>query len=281
LDLSGKTVHELGAKVEDFTEFSNVIWKSDRLLVGDLVFRLEAAKNDNWELGDECFRLHKPKRMMEQYDSFWARRKNFERAHVLELGILDGGSIAFWCEMWKPRRFVGVDLQNREDSAYFRKWKASRGLDDCIKTYWRTNQTDATKLHNIVREDLQGHLDLVIDDASHLYKQTKRSFEILFPLLRTGGLYIIEDWSWGCCPHLPVDFPLPHGTELPKLIAELIEATGSIARSLPVAGATAPLRHLISMMEVFPDFVVLERGSGDSPSDGLSLDAYITRRPTK
>ena len=180
-----------------------------------------------------------------------------------------------------PRRFVGVDLQNREDSAYFRRWKASRGLDDCIKTYWRTNQTDATKLNNIVREDLEGHLDLVIDDASHLYTETKRSFEVLFPLLRTGGLYVIEDWSWGCCPYLPMDFTLPHGTELPRLIAELSEAPGSIARSLPVGGVTAPMRPLIAMMEVFPDFVVLERGPGDSPPGGLLLDGYITRRPTK
>jgi hypothetical protein len=142
-----------------------------------------------------------------------------------------------------------------------------------------TDQTDATKLHSIVREDLEGHLDLVIDDASHLYAQTKRSFELLFPLLRTGGLYIIEDWSWGCWPNLPTDFPLPHGTELPKLIAELNEATGSIARSLPVKGVTASIRPLIAMMEIFPDFVVLERGPGESPPGGLLIDSYITRRP--
>ncbi len=136
------------------------------------------------------------------------------------------------------------------------------------------------KLHNIVHEDLEGHLDLVIDDASHMYEQTKRSFEILFPLLRPGGLYIIEDWSWGCWPSLPLDFSLPHGTELLRLIAELSEATGSIARSLPVKGVTASMWPLITKMEVFPDFVVLERGPADPPPEGLLLDTYITRRPT-
>ena len=39
-------------------------------------------------------------------------------------------------------------------------------------------------------------LDLVMDDASHLGPQTRASFETLFPRLRAGGLYIIEDWSW-------------------------------------------------------------------------------------
>ena len=137
------------------------------------------------------------------------------------------------------------------------------------------------KLLSIVHKDFNGQLDLVIDDASHLYTETKKSFEILFPLLKAGGLYVIEDWSWGCCPHLPLDFPLPHGTELSRLIAELNEATGSIARSLPIGeGVTASMKPLIAMMEIFPDFVVLERGPGDPPPSGLLLDDYITRRPT-
>jgi hypothetical protein len=36
----------------------------------------------------------------------------------------------------------------------------------------------------------------VIDDASHEYGLSRASFEIVFPRLRTGGLYVIEDWQW-------------------------------------------------------------------------------------
>src|SRR5215207_423787 len=39
-------------------------------------------------------------------------------------------------------------------------------------------------------------LDLVIDDASHRLEPTRTSFETLFPRLRDGGLYLIEDWKW-------------------------------------------------------------------------------------
>ena len=39
-------------------------------------------------------------------------------------------------------------------------------------------------------------IDLVVDDASHLYEQTKATFAMLFPLVRPGGNYVIEDWSW-------------------------------------------------------------------------------------
>lgn len=40
---------------------------------------------------------------------------------------------------------------------------------------------------------LYNSLDIVIDDASHLSSLTIKSFEILFPLLKSGGYYAIED----------------------------------------------------------------------------------------
>jgi predicted methyltransferase len=66
-----------------------------------------------------------------------------------------------------------------------------------IKTYWGANQGNSTRLREIVHTEFQESLDLVIDDASHMYALTKKSFETLFPLLRPGGLYIIEDWRGG------------------------------------------------------------------------------------
>lgn len=39
----------------------------------------------------------------------------------------------------------------------------------------------------------KGSLDIVIDDASHLSSLTIKSFEILFPLLKSGGYYCVED----------------------------------------------------------------------------------------
>jgi hypothetical protein len=35
----------------------------------------------------------------------------------------------------------------------------------------------------------------VIDDASHLLDPTRASFNVPFPLVRPGGVYVIEDWS--------------------------------------------------------------------------------------
>jgi hypothetical protein len=38
-----------------------------------------------------------------------------------------------------------------------------------------------------------GRPDIVLDDGSHVAEHQKASFETLFPLLKEGGLYVIED----------------------------------------------------------------------------------------
>ena len=41
--------------------------------------------------------------------------------------------------------------------------------------------------------DRYGDFDIVVDDASHVSDLTVRSFEILYPWLKSGGFYAVED----------------------------------------------------------------------------------------
>lgn len=68
---------------------------------------------------------------------------------------------------------------------------------------------------------------MVIDDASHTYELTRKSFEILFPLLKPGGLYIIEDWAWAYAKTFEDPHPWSTETSLVKLILEMIHNVGS------------------------------------------------------
>jgi cephalosporin hydroxylase len=259
--------------------FDRLVWKQDRVLLDDIVFRLEEFKDSTWELGEECFRLHKAKRIFDQYDLFWRTVPEFRPRRMMEIGIFDGGSVAFWNEFFTPDKFVAIDLASRGDSSYFRKYVATRGLEAKIKTYWNTDQTDVARLRLITETEFDGPLDLVIDDASHLYAPTKTTFETLFPALRPGALYVIEDWSWGCWPGLPLDF-MPHGSELPRLVNELTNAAGSMAPFLVGARGTHTIEPLLSAVHVYPDFVVVERGPAVLPaSNDFALERYTTRRP--
>jgi len=53
------------------------------------------------------------------------------------------------------------------------------------------SQDDPKFLNSIVKE--MGGLDVVIDVGSHKAKHRLAGFELLFPLLADGGIYICED----------------------------------------------------------------------------------------
>ena len=248
--------------------FDTLDWQPDRLLLNGLVFRLEHYKSDRWELGEACFSFYKIKPLIDQYARFWATRPGFRAAHMLELGLWDGGSLAFWHELLHPDKSVGLDLADRADSAYFRRYVAERGLAERVKTYWATNQADAPRLKHIVAAEFAGPLDLVLDDASHLYGPSKASFEALFPRLRPGGLYILEDWAWAhwrdfqAPDHAWAAEPAPT-----QLVTELCECAGS---NLAV----------ISSVTVYQGFVAVERGPAPEADLGdFRLERFIMRRP--
>jgi SAM-dependent methyltransferase len=114
---------------------------------------------------------------------------------VLELGIFQGGSYVFLDKLFVPKYLSAIDVS--EPVEPLEQYVAGR---EDRYAHFGTSQTDEAALRQIVESELHGQLDLVIDDASHQYQPTKRSFEILYPMLRPGGAYVIEDWSWAHVP---------------------------------------------------------------------------------
>jgi hypothetical protein len=247
--------------------FDRMIWRDDDVLVDDLVFRLQPlTKGWQPEPRDDCFLFYKTRSQVDQFAKFFDKR-DFTPKRILELGIWDGGSVAFWFELFRPDKHVAVDILQRGDSPYFKRYKDSRGLDARIKTYWGTDQADSSTLRQIVAREFSGELDLVIDDASHVYEWTKTSFETLFPLLRPGGLYVVEDWSWAYYKEFQAPtHPLAAATDLTTLIFELVGATGGPS-------------EVIASVSVFQGFAVVERGPLEMPSIDFELENFITRRP--
>ncbi len=100
-----------------------------------------------------------------------------------------------------------VGDQGRAPPGARRLHRDSSGSTTIVSVYYGVNQADTARLAEIVRDEFAGvPLDLVVDDASHLFDETRASFNALFPHLRPGGSYIIEDWSW---PHRWFVFPNP------------------------------------------------------------------------
>lgn len=99
----------------------------------------------------------------------------------LEIGVSHGGSLEVWREFFGPEAtIVGVDVDPR---------CAPVGRDDLPVHIG--SQDDPAFLRRVV-EDMGG-IDVVLDDGSHVAKHQRASFDVLFPLLHDGGLYLVED----------------------------------------------------------------------------------------
>jgi hypothetical protein len=244
-------------------------WRDDRVVFNGLVFRLEHGKSDDWELGDECFMFYKVKGLVDDYERFFASQR-FQCRRFLEVGMWEGGSLVFWHEMLRPQKIVGIDLREWAESEYFRRYIAENALQDRVKSYWRVNQADTHRVRAIVGSEFDGPLDLVVDDASHMYGPTLASFQTLFRFIRPGGFYIIEDWAW---EHWPVcfksDLAASEDRGLTDLVSELVQSAGTS-------------NALIKSVTVYQGFTAIERGDSPVPDDFTLADQIIRfKRPAR
>jgi SAM-dependent methyltransferase len=149
---------------------------------------------------------------------------------IFELGVHRGGSTVLFAELARPRKLVAIDLeplpQVRER---IERHAAAIGLGDAVKVFAGVDQSDRKELARIAEAEFDGPLDLVVDDCSHLYGPTRQSFNELFPRLREGGVYVIEDWRWW---HLPrgQEAAAEWAPEIPlsRLIVEIVLASATL-----------------------------------------------------
>lgn len=119
------------------------------------------------------------------YDRYF-RAMRSRRLNVLEIGVggyhdrnVGGGSLRMWKSYFRNSKIVGIDLHDKSHLSEHR-------ID--------IRQCDQTDKEGLIRlcQEYDG-FDIIIDDGSHLNQHVIQTFEILFPLLRTGGIYVAED----------------------------------------------------------------------------------------
>ena len=128
------------------TLLGQLAWHDDHFDLGGRTFRLQHQAEQ--ETADDAFMFYKDRGQLEQFDRFLAET-GFAPKRVLELGIWDGGSVAFWTETLDLERYAAIDLQLRGDSEYFAAWQRERG-GDRVSTHWGVSQTDGDALRGII-----------------------------------------------------------------------------------------------------------------------------------
>jgi hypothetical protein len=127
-----------------------------------------------------------------------------------------GESARMWLDYFTSAKIISVDLYEKV----------------------RLPQTDRFEFINASQDDTealtkvmaQNNPDIIIDDASHTCPLTMETFNILFPLLKPGGWYIIEDiegsffpgWASGTMDY--DDFKFPHPVNIGRQLINDVNA---------------------------------------------------------
>ena len=184
----------------------------------------------------------KPPALVRRYLDLLAERRP---RRVVELGIKDGGSTALLALAGDPEVLLAVDLE-RDAPPLLSRLESSEALRGCLRTEYGVDQGDRTTLTRLVDADLPGgDVDLVIDDASHVLAPTRTSFEVLFPRLRPGGLYLVEDWSSECLNAQTLALLLPDDDDFDQRLTtvnRILQILNDPDRELPAEVRESMLR---------------------------------------
>ncbi len=222
----------------------------------EFIFDLRNGK-DRAQSQDNRFVIVKSDALLAHYEQMKPRAPRT----IMEIGVFQGGSMVYFDKLFSPEKIVGVDFKRDPIPALDRYIENNPQM----KMYYGRWQDKPGTLM-AARENFPNGVDLVIDDASHLYEQSKATFEMLFPLVRAGGEYVIEDWAWAHGGNRQGPNGVWHDKPaLTNLVFEIV--------------VLSSMKSIIESVLVTADFVSVRRGPEPAPPQIFDLTPLLRGRP--
>jgi cephalosporin hydroxylase len=177
---------------------NRLTWIDDQTFVfSGIAFDLSLPDSQTYQSTPDKFLLVKSKHMIEYYQDLLSQNKV---KNILDIGIFKGGSLAFFQKLCSPDKIVGIDIENKPNSA-LAEFIRREDLAETVRPIYSVNQADSEAVQRIIKEEFGNtQIDLIIDDGCHYLDETRKSFNAVFRYLRNGGLYVVEDWGWAHWP---------------------------------------------------------------------------------
>jgi hypothetical protein len=113
------------------------------------------------------------------YEPFFAPWRD-RAPRVLEIGIFNGASLETWASFFEHGAIIGADIDPGT-----RRLATDRVAIEIL---------DQGNVEGLVRLGVKhGPFDLVIEDGSHMWEHQITTLRTMFPFVRDGGLYVVED----------------------------------------------------------------------------------------
>lgn len=181
---------------------------------------------------------------------------------LLEIGIggvnykgVAGSSLRMWASYFSNAHVVGVDIDPSADKDYGDRVSVVIG-----------DQTRRSTLDKAL--GLLPSVDIIIDDGAHINNLTVATFEYLWPRLRPGGIYVIEDTV--CVGEL----------RLGNTRAQTEQLVLTLLRGLEVNGRIMAKGNAADFYKINPDYVLNEYERWVESVE-LYRGVYIIRKRSK
>lgn len=124
--------------------------------------------------------LHKWLHYFDIYERHFHRFRDKE-VKILEFGVFKGGSLQMWKHYFGEKaQIIGVDID-----------PTCKEYEEDRITIYIGDQEDRVFLAKL--RDLLGEVDIVIDDGGHTMGQQIATFEEIYPIVSSKGVFLVED----------------------------------------------------------------------------------------
>lgn len=183
-----------------------------------------------------------------------------KKIKLLEIGVggydnpLKGGkSLRMWKKYFPKGEIYSIDIHDK-----------SALQEERIKIF-QGSQVDEGFLHQVLKEI--GEPDIIIDDGSHINEHVVGTFKILFPFLKKGGIYFVEDTQTSYWPEYGGDsMDLENPKTMMNFFKKLTDALNYEEFKNPDYKVSYFDKHIVSM-HFYHNLIVLHKGENSEGSN--------------
>ncbi|WP_116127819.1 class I SAM-dependent methyltransferase [Lewinella sp. IMCC34183] len=189
---------------------------------------------------------------------------------MLEIGVggyaepdQGGHSLRMWKEYFWRGQIYALDIYDKSL------------LEEKRIRIFQGSQVDTDFLEEVVQET--GPLDLIVDDGSHLNDHVITTFEFLFPYLKGGGIYAIEDVQTSYWPDYGGDSnDLQQPGTIMNYFKQLTDSLNHQELMRPGYVPTYYDRNIVAM-HFYHNMIFIEKGANNEQSNMVRNNVRIPR----
>ncbi|GGP51226.1 class I SAM-dependent methyltransferase [Streptomyces abikoensis] len=194
------------------------------------------------------------------YEHHFARYRD-RPVTVVEIGVggyddpeAGGGSLRMWKRYFRRGLIHGVDITDKSSHA---EPRVTTSVAD---------QSDPASLAALA--DRIGPIDIVIDDGSHVSAHVVTAFSTLFPRLRPGGLYVVEDLQTSYWPSFSGSYAEDADTSM-GFLKRLVDGLNHAEYPAKAGRPPRPTDHEVGGLHFYHNLAFVEKRA-NSGHGGIS-----------